>query len=85
MRNRETTLTQKGQVTIPVEVRTILGLKPKDRVVFEVEGDKATLKRAPSKVARWFGSVTPGQKPEDFQRLREEFEQGIAEDVTPEG
>jgi antitoxin PrlF len=85
MRDRESTLTQKGQVTIPVEVRAILGLKPKDRVVFEVEGDRATLKRAPSKVSRWFGSITPGQKPEDFQRLREEFEQGVAEEVTQEG
>ena len=85
MRERETTLTQKGQVTIPVEVRAILGLKPKDKVIFTVEGNTATLRRAPSKVARWFGSVTPRQPPEDFQRLREEFEQGGAEEVTQEG
>ena len=38
MRERETTLTQKGQVTIPQEIRTQLGLKPKDKVIFEMEG-----------------------------------------------
>lgn len=32
-------LTSKGQVTIPKEIRDILGLKPGDRVVFVLEGD----------------------------------------------
>ena len=85
MRIRETSLTQKGQVTIPVEVRVMLGLKPRDKVVFEVHGDQATLRRAPSKVERWFGSVSPRQRPEDFKQLREEFEQGVAEEVIAEG
>jgi AbrB family looped-hinge helix DNA binding protein len=81
MRGRETTLTQKGQVTIPVEVRASLGLKPKDKVIFEVEGDVAKIRRAPSKVLRWYGSITPRQRPEDFKKLREEFEQGVAEET----
>ncbi len=34
----ESRLTQKGQVTIPAEIRARLGLKPRDRVRFEVEG-----------------------------------------------
>ncbi len=33
----ETTITKKGQVTIPREVREKLGLKPGDRIVFTVE------------------------------------------------
>jgi AbrB family looped-hinge helix DNA binding protein len=85
VRERETTITQKGQVTIPVEVRATLGLKPKDKVIFEVTGDVATIRRAPSKILRWYGSVTPRQRPEDFQKLREEFEQGVAEEVDQEG
>jgi AbrB family looped-hinge helix DNA binding protein len=85
MREHETTLTQKGQVTIPVEIRTRLGLKPRDKVVFELEGNVARLKRAPSKILKWYGSVTPKQQPEDFQRVREEFEEAVAEDVDREG
>ncbi len=85
MRGLETTLTQKGQVTIPSEIRSRLGLKPRDKVVFELEGDVAKLRRAPSKILKWYGSVTPKERPEDFDRVREEFEDGVAEEVASEG
>jgi antitoxin PrlF len=32
-----TTLTSKGQVTIPKEIRDELGLKPSDKIVFSLE------------------------------------------------
>jgi AbrB family looped-hinge helix DNA binding protein len=35
-----TTLTSKGQVTIPKDLRERLGLKPFDRIEFEVVGDE---------------------------------------------
>jgi AbrB family looped-hinge helix DNA binding protein len=38
-------LTSKGQATIPVTVRKALRLKPGDRVAFELEGQKVTLRR----------------------------------------
>ena len=85
MREMETTVTQKGQVTIPAAVRSRLGLKPRDKVRFEVEGDVVTLRPAPSKVLRWYGSVTPKERPEDFQKVREEFEQDVADEVDAEG
>jgi len=33
-----TTITKKGQVTIPISVRKALGVKPRDRVVFLPKG-----------------------------------------------
>ena len=33
----ESSVSPKGQVTIPVEIRRLLGVKPKDKVVFRVE------------------------------------------------
>lgn len=39
-------ITSKGQVTIPIEIRNRLGLLPHTEVVFEVEDDKATIRRA---------------------------------------
>ena len=39
-----TTLTSKGQVTIPKAVRQQLGLREGMRVAFEVEGDHAVLR-----------------------------------------
>ena len=82
MRQRETTLTQKGQVTIPREIRSRLGLKPKDRVIFELDGESARIRLAPSRVARHFGVVAvPGQGLEAPEE-RAAFEEGVAEEVT---
>lgn len=85
MHELETTLTQKGQVTVPAEIRSRLGLKPRDKVVFELEDDVVKLRRAQSKVLKWYGSVTPKQRPEDFHRIRDEFEEAVAQEVDREG
>lgn len=84
MKELETTLTQKGQVTIPVEIRSRLGLKPKDKVRFEVEGDEVKIKPAPSRIARHFGAVAVPGKPLDWRAEREAFEEGVAEEVMAE-
>ncbi len=85
MQEFETSVTEKGQVTIPQEIRRIMGLQPRDKVRFEVDGDVIKISRASSKLLQWFGSVTPRNKPEDFQKTREEFEKGVAEEVASEG
>ena len=41
------TVTSKGQITIPKEVREALGLVEGDRVVFRVEVNRAILARTP--------------------------------------
>ncbi|HEU5374573.1 MAG TPA: type II toxin-antitoxin system PrlF family antitoxin [Ktedonobacteraceae bacterium] len=85
MQELETTLTQKGQVTIPLEIRRLLGLEPHDRVRFEIEGDTVRITKAESKILQGYKSVTPRNIPEDFRVVREEFEKGVAEDVVSEG
>jgi AbrB family looped-hinge helix DNA binding protein len=42
----ESAVTSKGQITIPVEVRRAMGLKPQDRVVFTLMPDGTTVMRA---------------------------------------
>jgi AbrB family looped-hinge helix DNA binding protein len=44
----QSTLTSKGQTTIPREIRKLLGLKENDRIVYEVEDGKVAIKPAPS-------------------------------------
>ncbi|WP_200340111.1 AbrB/MazE/SpoVT family DNA-binding domain-containing protein [Rhodovibrio sodomensis] len=39
-------VTSKGQATIPSAVRKRLGLKPGDRVVYEIEGDSVVIRKA---------------------------------------
>ncbi len=41
------TLTSKGQTTIPEKVRAALGMKPGDKLEYELEGDRATIKVHP--------------------------------------
>src|SRR6266702_171260 len=84
MQEFETTVTEKGQVTIPQEIRRIMGLQPRDKVRFEVEGEVVKITRASSKLLKWFGSVPPRKKPEDFRQVREEFEKGVATEVISE-
>lgn len=64
-------VTQKGQVTIPVEIRRRLGIDPADRVIFRVEDDKVYLTAVTETLESAFGAVEPLQRPEDFQALRD--------------
>ncbi len=41
-------------------------------------------KQASSNILKWFGSVTPRNKPEDFQEVRNEFENSVAQEVVSE-
>lgn len=64
------TLTTKGQVTIPADIRRRLGLKPNDQVIFRVVGDRVQIEAAPMTLDEAFGSVQPLQQPEDFEEVR---------------
>ena len=78
-------VTQKGQVTIPQEIRIKLGIKPGDRVSFAIKGEDVTLKPVASTLLAAYGAVSPTQSPEDFRRLRNQFEIGTAMEVASEG
>lgn len=41
-----TSVTQKGQATIPARIRNALHVKPGDQVVFEIVNGKVTLRKA---------------------------------------
>jgi len=64
-----TTMTQRGQVTVPAEVRSLLGLKPRQKVAFAIDGDHVRLLPATFTIESAFGSVRPRHKPEDFKAL----------------
>ena len=56
----ESTVTSKGQVTIPKEVRRELGIRQGSRVVFAVKNGKAEVRvvhRAPSVIESGFGML----------------------------
>ena len=82
-----TVVTRKGQITVPAEIRRSLGLKVGDKVALALtdpERGQVTLRPVRSVAELTFGAVAPRQRPENFKRLRRQFEEGVAEAVTAE-
>ena len=53
-----TTLTSKGQTTIPKEIRDSLGMKPGDRMIFTLMPDSTVIMRVKTKsIAELAGSL----------------------------
>lgn len=75
-----TRMTPKGQVTIPIEIRELLGLRPRDRVRFDVVDGKVQISAAPSTLERFFGSVPVPASAPDLREEREAFEQAMADE-----
>lgn len=71
MKEIVTTLTQKGQVTIPVEIRRLLGLKAKDKVAFRIGKDNVQLAPVKYTLETIYGVVKPLEEPEDFKKLKQ--------------
>jgi antitoxin PrlF len=72
------TVSQKGQITLPKDVRDALGLHPGDRLLFDVEsGDRAVVRKArPARLSDIIATWGPtGESPLEAQRrLRGEWE-----------
>jgi len=80
-------VTRKGQITLPVEIRRALGIKEGDKVELSLgdAGQALVILRPVRSIAEvTFGAVAPRKQPEDFQELRREFEDGVAEEVMAE-
>ena len=60
---KEATLTSKGQLTVPAEIRKALRLKQGDRVVFETKDGGVMLRRAPKEnaFAKYAGRYRVGE------------------------
>ena len=53
-------ITSKGRVTLPKGVRVALGATAGDRIIFEVEGERATIRKVPREsLAVLFGRKKP--------------------------
>ncbi len=79
------TLTSKGQTTIPKEVREFLHLKPNDTIVYIPEGERVFLKPIKGTILDLKGVVRhPIKRTVDFLKLREEVKKKLAKEATME-
>ena len=69
MKEITTTITQRSQVTVPAEVRRVLGVKPRDKVTFTIADGEVRLKPVSYSLESAYGSVKPSRGLEDFDEL----------------
>jgi AbrB family looped-hinge helix DNA binding protein len=79
-----TTVTRKGQVTVPVDIRRALGLRQGDRIAVEQNGDVVVMRRSESVAEGTAGILAayrrqPAPSAEDE---RDAFERAVAEEVV---
>lgn len=72
------TVTSKGQTTLPRRLREALGLKPRDRILYELADGRAVLRPLKGDVFGLRGSVRPRQRPEDFRAARRTVQRKVA-------
>jgi AbrB family looped-hinge helix DNA binding protein len=75
-----TTITRKGQVTLPVEIRRALGLKEGDQVTFVMTDDGLRVETG-SIVERTRGMIKSRRPPLTVEQMRAEAEIAIAEEA----
>ena len=67
----QSTVTRKGQTTIPKEIREMLGIKPNDKLFYIVEGAKVVLKPIHGDILELRGSVQSKEPKVDFDKIME--------------
>lgn len=72
------TVTSKGQVTIPKAVRERMGITEGSRLVFVDDGDRILVYRIEPDLESLYGAVKHEGPPIDFKRLKEEVAVEIA-------
>ena len=82
MAERSSTLTRKGQITIPAEFRRALHLKEGDRVSLTLEANEVRVARRGSVIERTAGIFKTDEPPLSAEALRQRAEEVIAEDVV---
>ncbi|MCL4543139.1 MAG: AbrB/MazE/SpoVT family DNA-binding domain-containing protein [Chloroflexi bacterium] len=82
---RQGSVSPKGQVTIPLEYRRRLGLKPRDTVEFELEQGSVRVKPAPSRLKQIARSIPPLPQPYTDQEMTEIAAEEHARHVAREG
>ena len=73
------TVTERGQVTIPAEIRRALGIKAPDKIAFAVDEDQVRLLPLSFTLESAFGSVTPLSQPKNFKEVSREARRGAAD------
>ena len=74
--NFTTTVTQKGQATIPVQIRQLLGIKTNTKIVFEIKNNKEVSIKPVLDFFSLKGSIKTN-KPFDMEAMEKAVENAV--------
>ncbi|MHB8574049.1 MAG: AbrB/MazE/SpoVT family DNA-binding domain-containing protein [Dehalococcoidia bacterium] len=80
MRTFVSSVSPKGQITLPIEVRRLLGIHPKDRVIIRLDGEVVTIATGELSLADIYRSVPALPRP----LTDAEIDAIVAEEVAQE-
>lgn len=77
-----TTLTSRGQTTIPKSIREALQLRPGDRIEFTLKGDQVILRRAGADLTELDGMIDRSDRePASVEEMDEAIERAAARNI----
>jgi bifunctional DNA-binding transcriptional regulator/antitoxin component of YhaV-PrlF toxin-antitoxin module len=81
----QSTITDKFQTTIPVEVREALRLSPRQRISYEVQPDGSAIMRPVPNLDQLFGSVKLRRRVASPREEKEAARSAMARDASKRG
>jgi bifunctional DNA-binding transcriptional regulator/antitoxin component of YhaV-PrlF toxin-antitoxin module len=81
----QSTITDKFQTTIPLEVRLALKLRPRQRVSYEVRGDGSAVMRPAPGLNELFGSLKLKRSAASAREEKQAARQAMARDAANQG
>jgi bifunctional DNA-binding transcriptional regulator/antitoxin component of YhaV-PrlF toxin-antitoxin module len=78
----QSTITEKFQTTIPLEVRLALQLKPRQRVSYEIRGDGSAVMRPAPGLEELFGSLKLGRPAASPRAEKQAAREAIAQEAA---
>ncbi len=86
MKEFTSSVSPKGQITLPLEVRKLLGVKPKDKVVITLESEGMRVTVAPSRrLEESFQAVPALSEPRRLEEMIDIAQEEHAQEVAREG
>ena len=85
MKEFVSSVSPKGQITLPVEIRRQLGVKPKDKVLIMLDGDEVRVTAANAEYAAGFQAVPALGRRRTLEEMTELAQEEHAQEVAREG
>ena len=80
------TLTTRGQTTVPKPIREALGLQPGDRIEFILDGDQVVLRRAGADLSALDGMLDRSERePISIEQMNEAIREATSKDAGASG